>query len=292
MRVKANDTASVVAFNHDVDVLLPAAHMSDHTRIETAIDRLRADGQTALYAGTEEGLRQVGKYLDRGKVNRIILISDGLANVGPSSPEELAALGRKAAAEGISITTIGLGLGYNEDLMTKLAYSSDGNHAFVEHADDLVDIFNKEFGDVLSVVAHDIIIRIECIGAFKPSRVLGREAETKNGSVVLHLNQLYAKQQKYAVIELEVPESAKPGDTPVADIEVSYDGSNSAQRIIDRTKVSARLTDQPKDEQASLNKTVMGDISVQLANEVHEQAVRLRDSGQIDAAKKLLQGYA
>jgi Ca-activated chloride channel family protein len=88
-----------------------------------------------------------------------------------------------------------------------------------------------------------------------------------------------------------VPEGAKPGDVPVADIEVSYNGAGGVPRISERTKVSLRLTNEPKEE-ASLNKEVMGDISIQLANEVHEQAVQLRDSGQIDAAKKLLQGYA
>ncbi len=291
-RLNEDDVASVVAFNHDVDVLLPAQHVTDHGRISQIIQRLEAGGNTALYAGTEEGLRQVSKYLDRGRVNRLILISDGLANVGPSSPQEVAALGMKAAAKGISITTIGLGLGYNEDLMTKLAYAADGNHAFVERSDQLVDIFNKEFGDVLSVVAHDLIIRIDCHKGFKPTRMLGHEAEIKDGVAILHLNQLYGKQQKYAVLELEVPPGASAGDLSVADVELSYSAMGETKRITDHSQVSVRITPKIEDEQASLNKAVMGDITTQLANEVHEQAVELRDKGQVEDAKKLLNGYA
>ncbi len=291
-RLSENDVASVVAFNHDVDVLFPAQHVTDHGRISRVIDKLTADGNTALYAGTEEGIRQISKYLDRGRVNRLILISDGLANVGPSSPSEVAALGQKAAAKGISITTIGLGLGYNEDLMTKLAYASDGNHAFVERSDQLVDIFNKEFGTVLSVVAHDLIIRIDCHKGFKPTRILGREAEIKDGVVTFRLNQIYGKQQKYAVLELEVPAGAEAGDLSVADVELSYSAFGEAKRLTDRSQVSVRITPKAADEQASLNKAVMGEITTQLANEVHEEAVQLRDKGQVEDAKKLLNGYA
>ena len=291
-RLNEDDVASVVTFNHDVDVLLPAQHVTDHGRISRIIQRLEAGGNTALYAGTEEGIRQISKYLDRGRVNRLILISDGLANVGPSTPQEVAALGQKAAAKGISITTIGLGLGYNEDLMTKLAYASDGNHAFVERSDQLVDIFNKEFGDVLSVVAHDLIIRIECHKGFKPTRMLGHEAEINGGDVTVHLNQLYGKQQKYAVLELEVPAGASVGDLSVADVELSYSAMGETTRITDRSQVSVRITPKAEDEQASLNPAVMGEITTQLANEVHEEAVRMRDNGQVDQAKKLLNGYA
>ena len=292
-RLNEDDIASVVAFNHLVKVLVPAGHVTDHGRITRAIEAITADGQTALFAGTKEGIRQIEAYLDRGKVNRLILISDGLANVGPSSPADVAELGRQAAEKGISITTIGVGLGYNEDLMTKLAYASDGNHAFVERSEDLVQIFNKEFGDVLSVVAQDLIIKIECRTGFKPMRVLGREAEIKDGVVTIHLNQLYSKQQKYAVIELAVPAGVKAGDLTVADVEVTYAGAGTGNsRGSEKAHVTARITDKPSEEQASLNKAVMGDISTQLANEVHEQAVIMRDAGKIDEAKTLLGGYA
>ena len=158
-RLDRDDIGSVVAFNHEVDVLLPATRITDKEQIDRAIGKLIADGNTALYDGTKQGIKEVGKFIEKGRVNRVILISDGLANVGPSEPSEVAELGRKAAQKGITISTIGLGLGYNEDLMTKLAYSSDGDHAFVERSEDLAGIFDKEFGNVLSVVAQELVIK-------------------------------------------------------------------------------------------------------------------------------------
>jgi Ca-activated chloride channel family protein len=119
-RLTVDDTLAVVAFNHMIDVVLPASSAADLPNMRRAIRDIRAGGRTALYAGVETGIDEALAFLDPYAVNRIILLSDGLANVGPTSPGQIAALGRDAAGEGISITTIGLGLGYNEDLMTRL----------------------------------------------------------------------------------------------------------------------------------------------------------------------------
>lgn len=291
-RLGADDIASVVAYNHEVDVLLPATKVTGHAEIIRAINKLEADGKTALYAGTEQGLREVEKFLRKDRVNRVILISDGLANVGPETPEELGALGRKAAGLGVSVTTIGLGLGYNEDLMAKLAYASDGNHAFVERGEQLVDIFNKEFGDVLSVVAQEIIIKIDCREGFKPIRALGRDAEISGQSVTARLNQLYGKQQKYLVVELEAPKGFEAGEVAVAGVEVQYTGITSETQKSVRADVGVRVSKTFEEAESSINKKVMTDVTTQLATETNERAVDLRDKGDLAGAKKLLQGNA
>lgn len=287
-RLGIDDIASVVAYNHEVDVLLPATKLTRQGDIQRAIDNLYASGNTALYAGTEQGLREVLKFRDRDHVNRVILISDGLANVGPSDPDEVAVLGRRAAEKGISITTIGLGLGYNEDLMSKLAFASDGNHAFVANPGDLVDIFNKEFGDVLSVVAQELIIEIECRQGFKPTRILGRAAEIAGGRITARLNQLYGRQQKYLVVELEVPEGVGAGDIDVADVKVRYSSVVGAKEEEVSSRVAVKITDRDDEAEASLNKKVMTDVTTQIANERNEEAVKLRDAGDTDGAVKLL----
>ncbi|MBI1385229.1 MAG: VWA domain-containing protein [Rhizobiales bacterium] len=292
-RLEQRDIAAIVAYNHEVDIVLPATRVDGHAEMIADIKRLTAAGRTALYAGTREGVAQVKKFLADNRVNRVILLSDGLANVGPSTPDELGALGREAVKDGISVTTIGLGLGYNEDLMAKLAYNSDGNHAFVEKEDDLVRIFNQEFGDVLSVVAQDVVIEINCHTGFRPKRVLGREAEIDGGRVTMRLNQLYGAQEKYVVLELEVPADGAAGDAAIADVGVRYRGTAagaSEQNVT--SQVRGRLTRSETEAEASLDKDVMADVVLQVSNEVSEQAVRLRDQGQVEAARELLQRNA
>lgn len=291
-RLNHDDHVAIVTYSDRVNVLIPATRVRDHRTLKDRIRDIRSSGRTALYAGTKQGVEELEEYLSHNRVNRVILLSDGLANVGPSSPSDLEELGRRAAAKGISITTIGLGLGFNEDLMTKLAYASDGNHAFVRHERDLVDIFNKEFGDVLSVVAQDVEIIIECHIGFRPIRVLGRQAKINGRTIRLKLNQLYAAQEKQIIIETELEREMSEGETPFADMKVDYRSMKQKTRQQISKKAKVNLTKSKEKADSSLNKRVMSGVIEQIATEKNEQAVALRDKGKIKEAKQLLQENA
>lgn len=292
-RLGPDDVVSLVSYNHDVQVLSPAAPLgTSRAKLERAIDELGADGTTALYAGVKEGGDQVDGFRSDMKVNRVILLSDGLANVGPSSPRDLADLGRKLAGKGITVSTIGLGLEYNEDLMQRLAAASDGNHVFVERPSDLAEIFDRELGDALSIAAKDITITIECKAGFKPNRVLGRDAEINGQRITLKLNALQAGNERYVVVEVETPKGGDVGDRDIASVEVTYLDLASGARERRNATVKAKLTDDQKEAEASLDKPVMSQVTEQIATENSEKAVELRDKGDIMAAKKALEDNA
>ncbi|KAB2940422.1 MAG: VWA domain-containing protein [Hyphomicrobium sp.] len=293
-RLSSDDTVALIAYNHEVDVLSPAAPLrNSRDKLLEAIDRLHADGTTALYDGVKEGGRQVEEYVSDNNVNRVILLSDGLANVGPSSPGELAELGRKLASKGISVSTIGLGLDYNEDLMQRLAAASDGNHVFVERPSDLAEIFDREFGDALSVSARDITIIIECRAGFTPKRILGRDGSVDGNKVTLKLNQLQADNERYVVVELEAPEGRTEGAADVADVSVTYvDLDNGGKPARAEAKPSVRFSSNAKEIEDGLNKPVMSQVTQQIATENSEQAVELRDKGDIEGARKVLEENA
>ncbi len=261
--------------------------------MKRAIDRLTADGTTALYDGVKEGGRQVEEHLSDDNVNRVILLSDGLANVGPSSPSELAELGRKLASRGISVSTIGLGLDYNEDLMERLAAASDGNHVFVERPSDLAEIFDREFGDALSVSARDITITIECKLGFKPIRILGRDGSIDGDRITLKLNQLQSENERYVVVELKAPEGRSEGPAEIADVRVDYldlDKGGAPAHV--EARPSVRFSTNDKEVEDGINKAVMSQVAAQIATETSEKAVELRDKGDIAGARKVLEDNA
>lgn len=291
-RLASDDVVSLVSYNHEVDIMRPAAKLGSHQELKRLINGLKADGRTALFAGVSEGARQVRKTLEDNKVNRVILMSDGLANVGPSTPKELADLGRELGSAGISVTTIGLGLDYNEDLMQRLAAASDGNHAFVEKPEDLTRIFNAEFGDALSVAAKDVTITIECKLGFKPKRVLGREGEISGNRITLKLNQLQDANERYVVVEIEAPRGAKPGEADVAEIDIDYLDLDSNARSKADTLVRAKVSASESEAEGSINKSVMSQVAAQIATETSEKAVEMRDKGDLEGAKKALEDNA
>ncbi|HBJ37362.1 MAG TPA: hypothetical protein DDZ51_21935 [Planctomycetaceae bacterium] len=287
-RLRDDDIVSVVLYNSNVSVLVPATKASDRESIIRQIESVQAGGSTALFAGVSKGAAETRKFLRDESVNRVILLSDGQANVGPSSPSELENLGASLVKEGISVSTLGLGLGYNEDLMSGLAISGSGNHMFIEEADDLVAVFNKEFNDLLSVVAGDFEIEATLAEGVRPVKVLGTNADIVGQKVFIPLTQLYSNQERYFVLEVEIAAGKAGTSRQLVDVSVNY--INKINQTPEKLTASLgiRFTDDETKVSADRDLETLAFCSVQIANDRNRQATLLRDSGQIGEAEKLL----
>ncbi|HYG23156.1 MAG TPA: VWA domain-containing protein, partial [Verrucomicrobiae bacterium] len=131
-RLDSEDVFSLIAYSDNARVLIPARRVDDKSELRREIAKIEAGGSTALYAGVKSGAAELREYLSGRRINRVMLLSDGLANIGPSSTRDLRQLGRELSTEGIAVTTIGLGDDYNEDLMAGLAEASDANYYYVK----------------------------------------------------------------------------------------------------------------------------------------------------------------
>lgn len=287
-----NDIISIISYDSTVNVLVPATKVSDKATIHAAIDRMRSRGNTALFAGVSKGAAEIRKFLSKDRVNRVILLSDGQANVGPSSPTELGELGASLSKDGITVTTIGLGTGYNEDLMANLAGFSDGNHAFVNDAEDLARIFKYEFGDVLSVVAQDVEINIKIKNGIKPIRILGRDGTILGQTVKTTMSQLYSEQEKFVLIEVEVPAGKAKEELALAEVTVAYQNmqSKKKEKLADNIKVAYSAS--VKEVKRAINKSVVTSATRQVVNETSKKALLLRDKGKLKEARELLKSSA
>lgn len=291
-RLRPDDIISLVTYDSSVEVLVPATKASARDAIREQISAITPRGSTALFAGVSHGLEEVAKFLDPKRVNRIILLSDGQANVGPRSPNELGRLGEVAARQGISISTIGLGLGYNEDLMTQLAMASDGNHAFAESSTDLARIFQYELGDILSVVAQDVQIEIDFDAGITPVRAIGRDATITGKKAKLSLSQLYAKQEKHVLFEVKVPPGQAGGKRALANVAVKYANTISKQRGAKRGAVGVEFSAAPQLVAAKQNKRVLEAAVEAIATDQSRRAVALRDQGKVVEAERVLESNA
>nr|WP_256484304.1 VWA domain-containing protein [Citrobacter meridianamericanus] len=291
--LNARDTLSVVIYDDVVDVIVPAGKVGNKDKLISQIrERLTARGGTALFAGVSRGIKETSKFLDKAHVNRIILLSDGQANVGPSSTSELAELGKIAARKGIAITTMGIGNGYNEDLMAAIAQYSDGNHVFVQNTDALEKAFAHEFGDVMSVVAQDVVVEIKVADNVKPLRLLGREGDIHGNTVTVKLNQLYANQEKYVMLEVLPARGSAAQSKPLADVNVSYDNLATRQKERWNEKLAVRYTASAGEVKQALVEDVVVDSAIQKSAIQNEEALKLMDEGKMDEAKAVLLGSA
>lgn len=287
-----NDIISIISYDSTVNVLVPATKVSDKRAINRAIDKMRSRGKTALFAGVSKGAAEIRKFLDKDRVNRVILLSDGQANIGPSSASELGDLGASLSKDGITVTTIGLGTGYNEDLMANLAGYSDGNHAFVKDAEDLAKIFKYEFGDVLSVVAQDVEIIIRCKNGIKPIRILGRDGTILGQTVRTNMSQLYSEQEKFVLIEVEVPAGRAKQEVSLADVSVNYQNMQSRQQDKLAENMKLAYSASKAEVKRSLNAPVVSAATKQIVNQDSKKALRLRDEGKLEEAQSVLKASA
>jgi Ca-activated chloride channel family protein len=288
-RLAPDDILSLVAYDNNADTLIPARRVGAGREIEAIIRSIRAAGGTALYAGVNQGASELRKNIeDRRHVHRIILLSDGQANQGPSTPDELGRLGAALVKEGISVTTIGVGLGYNEDLMTRLALRSDGNTWFAESGAALPRIFAAELGDVLNVVARRAVIRVEFPDGIRPLALVGRQGAIHGRSAEIPLGQIYGGQEKFALVEVEVSPTRAGAEREIARAHVACEDI-AAQRTIGLTALGrARFSTDQSAVIASANHQVQADFAANRTAEVKDKAIALIDAGKQFEAAKLL----
>ncbi|MBI0153912.1 MULTISPECIES: VWA domain-containing protein [Gilliamella] len=284
-----NDTLSIVAYDSEAKVIVPASKVKNKQKLIQVInENVVANGGTALFAGLSKGIKQVETQLTKDKVNRIILLSDGQANVGPSSVNELSELAIIAAKKNISITTIGIGSDYNELLMSSIASYSDGNHVFVNKSTELENVFVHEFSDVMSTIAQDVVITIQLKDGVKPVRLLGRDGVIKGNKVTVKMNQLFSNQEKYVLLEV-IPDEGKVGQSKtLAEIDLKYDNLLVNKAEHETQLVSVAYTDNQKLVQNSIIQDVLAESEIQKVTIANEKALELYNRGMQAEAEKIL----
>jgi len=284
-RLHADDIFSFVIFSDDARVIVPAQRVEDKDALKDKIESIRAEGSTALYAGVKTGSSQIEEYLSSKRINRVILLSDGLANVGPSTPRDLRRLGSQLAERGISVTTIGVGDDYNEDLMAGLAEASDANYYYVKDTETLPEIFAKELGDLLRVAARDVRIEIICPDGVKPLGFIGRTEKFEHQKAVVTLSQFTPGQNRYLFLRCRID-----GDqSDVANVNVNYtdelDGSIS-RNASGIAKIN--FTDNQDESEKSVDHAVFAQKELMLTAVAKDEAMAQADSGNYQAAAQIL----
>ena len=294
-RLSPEDIVSVVIYDDRIDTLAEAspASLEYKALIQRKLRGVGARGSTAIYGGLSQAAAELRKFAREGYVNRIVLLSDGLANRGPRSVSDFEGLARAFAAEDFIVSTIGLGLDYDEDIMTALAAAGQGNTYFVETAADLPRIFEKELGDVLSVAATSVEIIIRPRAGVRVIRGIGRKADLGDGSAVrVRIPQLYGGLDKFALLELEVPAGETGERRELLDIEVSYREALGGE--VRRREIVVPVTYSEREETvaASVQKDVVGNVAVNRIAESRVRAVEHADAGNRRQAGDVLRSAA
>ena len=159
-RLSSDDHFSLVTYDNNVDVVLPATKASNKEWLKAHVRSIRSGGMTALYDGWSSAAAEAAKNVTKKSVSRVLLLSDGQANEGLTNQDEIASHCAQMASVGVSTTTYGLSENFNENLMSAMAKSGKGMAHYGQTADDLADPFQSEFDLINALTARDLKLHL------------------------------------------------------------------------------------------------------------------------------------
>lgn len=206
--LKSGDRISVVTFDDSVDVISPLVEPGNRDELVRRVRAIQSGGSTALFDGWREGVNRLLPHVDKGRISRVILLSDGQANHGLTDQDQIFQQVARVAGEGITTSTVGLGHGFNEALLSGMAHAGEGAANFGKTADDLDEAFEEQFAILSNTYLRQVRVSVTG-GSDVKARLVGERLEAGSGSV-RNLGTLAWDSSLVAVIEFTAGIGAKP----------------------------------------------------------------------------------
>ena len=285
-RLAATDYLSIVIYDDRIETLLPTQQVKDRYRIKRLIEEVHPRGSTNLGGGMQEGFRQIERNFKREYINRVILLSDGLANQGITDPHELDRIVNDYRNRGISLTAMGVGLDYNENLMLGLAEHGGGNYYFIESPSQLASIFEREFQGLACIVAQNAYIELTLGNGVTFNNAIGCGSTRNDDRWVLSVGDLYANDHREMTVELNIPEGS--GTKHVATGILKYDRNRESGKRFPKFSVEIRYSDVTAELEKSRDWDTQAKVDIAVSTKQVERAMEALDAGrEEDAAKEL-----
>lgn len=222
-RLDERDRFGLVVFDDDAQAIIPCGPLHDRGAIRHALAHLQAGTSTNLSAGLGRGILEARRAAGDGGAT-LVLLSDGHANQGVTEHGALERLAAGARKERITISTLGIGLGYDEDLLTAIARGGAGDTHFCEHADEAIPALAGEVGHLLEKVAQSVSLEVvpaapvSSVSLFNdlPCAALGDEG------LVVELGDFHAGEERRLLLEFEIPAIPSLGLGKVSDLRVRW----------------------------------------------------------------------
>ncbi len=292
-RLDDRDRFSVVFYDDQIDVIVETTHATDEAR-RNAIRHLAgvdARGSTNLGEGWLRGCEQVAKHLSEEGVDRVLLLTDGLANQGMTDQDELAHHAAELRARGVSTTTFGVGNDFDEALLQAMADAGGGHFYYIESPQQIRDLIASEVGEALEVVARDVELELLAgegveVEAISPHRVAGRGTRSTVG-----LGELVADQVIEIVFRLTFPYGDTGRETGL------IVGISDRDRVFEAAGIrDARLTwtwaDNAANDAQPRDTDVDRAVARQFAARARQEAVRENRAGDYERAQRTLKSTA
>lgn len=290
------DRLAVVTYDDEARVVAPSLRLTPEAKTDFLyrLSRIEAGGWTNLGSGWLRGQEEVARAEGEApRLNRILLLTDGLANVGITSRDELIEQAQHGRAGGIVTSTMGLGADFDEELLEALAERGGGRFQYVESARHVPDCVQGELGELLQVSARKVAIEVylpagvRCRGCLNDAPV-----EPLQDGVRLRLDDLVAGDVRRVVLTLAVssmcPDAATAAPPTIRALALYVDLATGRGTETAFPEVELGLADRAKVESQAPNLEIEEEVALLLAAQARREAVRLSVLGDHRAAARAL----
>lgn len=215
------DIVAIVAYDTDAEVILAAQPVGNGGWIQHTIDRIRPTGSTNLHGGMMLGFQEVDRNFDIRRNNRVILLTDGIANVGMTEPTQIALDALAYNQKGIYLSTIGLGRNFNDSLLSTLARQGQGAYHFIDSAEEMDKVFRAEVEGLVEKVAGEVTIAVQPLGGTTLAEVTGLEGMPPAAGAQVKLQDMGAGESQVLLVRLQAP-GGPAGQRALAQVTLSY----------------------------------------------------------------------
>jgi Ca-activated chloride channel homolog len=281
------DTASVVVFDDQVQVLLAPEKVIQKDAMIQTVNSLGPGGCTNLSGGLLKGAALVREHLEEGHVNRVILLTDGLANRGVTHPARITEMVKGLAENRVSLSTMGVGADFQEDLLVDMAEAGAGNFYFIESPDQIPAIFQQELQGLLSVTAKNLSLSFLPRPGVSVLGVMGYEPQWGE-EVSVMLPDMVGGEVKTVLFALQV--SAGPeGTLPLGQLTLRYDDvAVKLAAVTYKADVDVSVTYDGSLIETGYSLHVMKEVEIFRTAEVKEQAIKMADHGKFAEAAQII----
>jgi Ca-activated chloride channel family protein len=288
-RLASADRFAVVSYDDQIDVLVESTAATPDARRAAlaAIGRLDARGSTNLGEGWLRGCGQVADHLAADGVNRVLLLTDGLANVGMTGTDELAGHAAELRRRGVATTTFGVGNDFDEPLLRAMADAGGGHFRFIADERQIVDHISGEVGELLEVTARDVVVGVTGPEGIRVETLSPYPLDTRGERTTIRLGDLVADQAVEIVLRLRFPYGQVGREIGALVSVRSADGALEAGETLRWTYADDRANDvQPRDREVDRV------VARAFADRARTEAIRLNRDGQFGEARSALLGVA
>lgn len=282
--LRADDIIALVTYGSTADLLLPAQPVGDGRWIEETLNRIVIDGDTNLHAGLMLGFSEVTKNYDPSRNNRVILLTDGIANHGVTDPAQIAEEALAYNERGIYLSTIGLGLDFNDGLLSRLAEQGQGGYSFVDSAQELDRVFKEHLAGVQQRVADDLSLTlVPAPGVQLIGLTDYKETPPAQGAHIL-LPAVGAGDSAVLLAQFQLSPTAAVGMQPLAQVQISYFDQVRQQPVTIDEAVQIEVNTALTAYDPTQEPTVLRNVTIQMMAEGMIEIDELFQTGQYEAA--------